>query len=36
MVSGKLTPAQKIRNYFKNPNWRLKKDKNLNGEYKSK
>ena len=32
----KKTPAQKIRDYFKNPKWRLIKDRILNGEYKSK
>ncbi len=32
----KKTPAQKIRDYFKNPKWRLVKDRNLNGEYKFK
>ena len=30
----KKTPAQKIRDYFKNPKWQLTKDKNLNGKYK--
>ncbi len=30
----KLTPAQKIRNYFNTPYWKKFKMKNKDGEYK--
>ena len=36
MVSGKKTPAQKIRDYFKTPKWKRVEKAILSGKYKSK